>query len=74
MYDSSVNMSVSKTKSQTMVFGTSKRDLGIVGKATIDLPGPGNYDTSAKKSGPAYRFGGKMQQKHTEGPGPGAYE
>lgn len=55
------------------MFGTSKRDF-IVGKATIDMPGPGNYDTSAKKTGPSYKFGSKTEQKKTEGPGPGAYD
>jgi len=76
MYDSTfANQTSTKVKTQSIVFGTSKRDVfGGVGK--VEMPGPGNYnvDHIRKNKGPSYKFGGKTEQRVREAPGPGQYD
>lgn len=38
------------------------------------MPGPGNYTTRDRSTGPSFKIGGKYTSKENDLPGPGTYD
>lgn len=65
------------TKKGGVKIGTSQRSTLYANKSVVDLPGPGNYDSSKGfgKGSVAVSIRGKQSDlKRLQSPGPGAYE